>query len=109
MTRSEFPRKVKAAAAFRANGCCEQCHAKLKTGEAEYDHVLPCALGGEPTLENCQVLCRVCHRGKDGKTATDTRMIRKADRQRAKHTGAAKKKRTIGYRRFDGTPVYPER
>lgn len=83
--RRDFPRKVKAQAILRANGCCEACGARLKVGEAEVDHVLPDALGGEPVLSNARVLCRVCHAGK---TADDIGRIRKADRQRDKNTGA---------------------
>lgn len=88
--REEFPRKIRAQAFERAGGCCEKCGAKLKVGEGEVDHVLPCALGGEPTLENAEVLCRVCHREK---TNGDIARIRKADRQRDKFTGAKKPKR----------------
>ncbi|MBS7698570.1 HNH endonuclease signature motif containing protein [Chelatococcus sp. YT9] len=88
MSRAEFSRKTRAAVFLRANGCCEGCRAKLKAGEGEVDHILPDVLGGEPTIENAQLLCRVCHRAK---TADDIRRTRKADRQRDKHTGAWKK------------------
>jgi 5-methylcytosine-specific restriction endonuclease McrA len=88
MTRRDFPRKVKAQAILRANGCCEACSARLKVGEAEVDHILPDALGGEPVLSNAKVLCRVCH---GAKTADDIGRIRKADRQRDRHTGALAK------------------
>ena len=88
MTRRDFPRKITASAILRANGCCEACGAKLKVGEAEVDHILPDALGGEPILANARVLCRVCHRAK---SADDIGRIRKADRQRDRHTGALAK------------------
>lgn len=88
MTRRDFPRKIKAQAILRANGCCEACSARLKVGEAEVDHILPDALGGEPVLSNARVLCRVCH---GAKTADDIGRIRKADRQRDRHTGALAK------------------
>ncbi len=88
MTRRDFPRKIKAQAILRAGGCCEACSARLKVGEAEVDHILPDALGGEPVLSNARVLCRVCHRGK---TDEDIGRIRKADRQRDRHTGALAK------------------
>lgn len=87
--RRDFPRKVKAEAILRAKGCCESCGARLKVGEAEVDHVLPDALGGEPVLANASVLCRVCH---STKTADDIGRIRKADRQRDNHTGARLRK-----------------
>ena len=85
MSRQEFPRKVLAQGFLRAGGCCEKCHARLKTGESEGDHILPCALGGDNSLENLQILCKVCHKEK---TKNDVRSVRKADRQRDKYTGA---------------------
>lgn len=104
MARREFPRKIKAAAIARAAGHCERCSAVLKPGEAEVDHILPDILGGEPTLANAQVLCRVCHAEK---TATDIRRTRKADRQRDRHTGAIKPKGTIksaGFQKRERNP-----
>lgn len=83
--RTEFTRKVKALAFQRANGECEICTARLMPGKFRYDHRLPDALGGEPTLENCVVQCIACDKPK---TADDVRRIRKADRQRAAHIGA---------------------
>jgi len=97
MARKEFSRKVRQAAIARANGHCEKCKAVLKTGEAEVDHILPDVLGGEPTLANAQVLCRVCHKAK---THTDIKQTRKADRQRDRHTGAIQPKGTIQSRGF---------
>ena len=102
--RRDFPRKVKAQAILRANGCCEACSAKLKVGEAEVDHILPDALGGEPILSNARVLCRVCHRAK---TDQDIGRIRKADRQRDRHTGALAKTSLIRSRGFE--PPVPQR
>lgn len=107
MARKEFPRKVKRAAIDRANGHCERCKAALKPGEAEVDHILPDALGGEPTLANAMVLCRVCHRGPDGKTTQDVRRIRKADRQRDKATGAMRAKSKIRSAGFPSTGKTP--
>lgn len=90
--RREFPAKVKQAAYERAKGHCEECGQKI-VGRAEFDHVIPCALGGEPSLENCSVSCSKCHRLK---TSThDIPRISKAKRQRAKHIGATKAKATF--------------
>lgn len=85
--RREFPKKVNLAAFQRANGRCEGegCGARLTVGKFHYDHVLADALGGEPTLENCAVLCWACHRDKTGQE--DVPRIRKADRQRNSHLG----------------------
>jgi len=85
MARLEFSRKTKAAIINRAAGKCEACKAALKPGEGEVDHILPCELGGEPTIANGRLICRVCHKAK---TADDIRRIRKSDRQRDKATGA---------------------
>ena len=88
MPRKEFSRKVKAAVFLRAAGRCEKCAAKLKTGEGDYDHVLPDALDGLNDEANCELICKVCHKAKTG---DDVRRIRKADRQRDKHDGTFKK------------------
>lgn len=85
-----FTRKQRAEIALRANGCCEVCGVRLKVGEGEADHILPVELGGESVIENGRWVCAPCHKGK---TADDVRRIRKADRQRDKHTGAFPKSR----------------
>lgn len=83
--RTEFPAKVKAHAALRANGHCEECTRRLIAGDFHYDHEIPDALGGEATLENCRVLCRACH---VNKTATaDIPRIAKANRNFRKSRG----------------------
>ncbi|MBN9434015.1 MAG: HNH endonuclease [Bosea sp.] len=109
MARREFPSKVRTQAFQRAAGFCEQCGSKLFPGKFAYDHVLPDALGGEPVLENCEVLCDGCH---GAKTAHgDVPRIAKANRQRAAHIGARTKtsrplpgSKASGWRkRMDGT------
>jgi 5-methylcytosine-specific restriction enzyme A len=68
--RREFPKPVKREAAARSQGRCEavwdgvRCDTKLPSGGFHYDHDLPDWMGGEPTLENCRVLCLKCHRQK---------------------------------------------
>lgn len=69
--RREFPNKIKRDAAARANGHCEQCRMKLRSGEFHFDHVIPDWMGGEPELHNCEVLCVVCHRSKTKKDVGD--------------------------------------
>lgn len=80
MARSEFSSRVKRDAAARANGRCENCTARLRYGGFHYDHDLPDWLGGEPTLENCRVLCLTCHKLKT--TKQDVPQIAKTKRQR---------------------------
>lgn len=80
MSRSEFSRSVKDAAWKRCKGRCEGCTAKLFPGKFDYDHTKADGLGGEPTLENCQVLCTNCHYEKTHHQ--DRPIMAKADRQR---------------------------
>jgi len=75
--RREFPDKVKALAFERAKGRCEKCTARLVVGKIQYDHVIADALGGEPTLENCAVICSSCH---SIKTPSDTTKAAKVKR-----------------------------
>jgi hypothetical protein len=91
MKRLEFAGKVKDQAFARSGGRCENkaCGALLTVGKYAYDHILPAALGGKPTLANCQVICLACHTAKTSKE--DVPRIRKADRQRRKHIGATTK------------------
>ena len=107
--RHEFSLKVKANAALRANGYCEECKRKLLTGDYHYDHEIPDALGGEATIENCRVLCRSCHANKT--TKADIPRIAKANRNYRKAMGIKKPSRFPGARnsrfkkKLDGTVV----
>jgi 5-methylcytosine-specific restriction protein A len=47
----------------------------------EFDHRIPCAEGGDNSLENCDVLCRNCH---GAKTKKDVPRIAKGKRIRDK-------------------------
>ena len=92
MARIEFSAKTRDQAFARSGGRCEwceagvRCDAVLSSGNVEFDHVLPLALGGESTLVNCEALCKTHH---SIKTSTgDIPRIRKADRQRRRHIGA---------------------
>lgn len=60
--RREFPPKIRKMAWELAKGCCAHCGCYIRTGNGpHYDHRVPDAVGGEPTIGNCQVLCRACH------------------------------------------------
>lgn len=106
--RREFPKKVKVAAYERANGRCERCTAPLRAGAVQYDHVIPDAMGGEPTLANCECVCRTCHRAKT--SGTDLPQIARAKRREAKHIGAVSKRpwHPTLRKRLDGTVVRRE-
>lgn len=96
--RREFPNHVKLAAWRRCGGHCEACGA-LVTGVAEYHHVLEDGLGGEPTLENCQVLCRACHRDE---TRRGVKLMARADRAARFHAGIRRKSRPINGSKASG-------
>lgn len=95
--RREFPTSVRREALRRSGGLCEatggryglepgaRCSAPLGYG-FEYDHELPDWYGGEPTLENCVVVCRTCH--KHATHRVDAPKMAKARRSHAKHLGA---------------------
>ena len=108
MPRREFKRSVKAAAFLRADGKCEGCGARLTVGKFHYDHDNPDGLTGEPTLENCRVLCVVCHKDK---TKDDVARIAEAKRREAKHLGfkTSKGRGFPGWRKFDGTVIWRDR
>lgn len=107
MTRAHnFTRKQKAEMALRANGCCQICGMRLKTGEGDADHILPVELGGESEIENGQWICRPCHKAK---TAKDIGMMRKAERQRDRHTGIIRPAGTIKSAGFPPRPKQKNR
>lgn len=82
MSRQEFSVKVRKAAWERAGGICEcgcgRAFGKHPKERPEYDHVIPAKLGGEATLENCQVIRGDCHKAKT--TGADTDRIKKVRR-----------------------------
>ena len=75
-------------------------------GRFDYDHVIADAMGGEPTLKNCAVLCKSCH---GEKTPEDVGQIAKAKRIERKHVGAKPARRKMPYQKFNGEAVWPER
>jgi 5-methylcytosine-specific restriction endonuclease McrA len=72
-------------------------------GNIFYDHIIPDGLGGEPTLDNCQVLCKSCHNLKTAKT--DVPRIAKAKRIYDRDIGIKKPRKITSWRKFDGTIV----
>lgn len=102
--RRDFPARIKAEAFRRSNGHCEHCTRKLFTGDIFYDHVIPDQLNGGPVLDNCQVLCRSCHRAKTlDRDLPDIVRARKIERA---HLGIKKPSTFRGWKRMDGTPVF---
>jgi 5-methylcytosine-specific restriction protein A len=105
--RREFSNWVRAQAALRANGKCECCTCRLLTGGYHYDHIIPDAMGGEPTVDNCAVLCRSCHQTKTSEQ--DVPRIAKTKRQGRKHLGIKKPRTIRSWRRFNGQIVHADR
>lgn len=108
MSRQEFSAKVKLARWQHSQGHCESCTRKLFTGDINYDHHNPDGLTGEPTFENCRVLCRSCHLIK---TKGDVKHIAKAKRRERKNAGIKKRSYFPGSKdsgwkkKIDGTVV----
>lgn len=88
MARREFSVAVRKARLAHANGKCEGCGLPLVKGRFQYDHDKPDGLGGEPTFENCRVLCSgsatSCHAIK---TEADKALMQKADNVKHFHEG----------------------
>lgn len=90
--RVEFTNPTKRDAFVRCEGKCECCGVKLRSGEANYDHITPTWLSGDNSLSNCQVLCVKCHRVKT--STRDVPMIAKTKRQRDREQGIKTKSRS---------------
>jgi 5-methylcytosine-specific restriction protein A len=103
MSRREFSTKVKRQAFERAKEQCEGCEAPLSKGKYHYDHDIPDALGGEPELWNCKVLCVACHAVKTGKK--DVPAIAKTKRIQDRERGIRKPRSITGWRKFSGVGV----
>lgn len=87
--RQEFSKPVRRDAFLRAKGNCEGCGLRLALGKFHFDHDLPDDLGGEPTLDNCRVLCVTCHKAKTKQV--DIPRIAKGRRIRDREMGIKKR------------------
>ena len=99
--RQEFPAKVRVEAFSRAKGRCERCSSILRPGHFRYNHRIPDALGGQPTLDNCELLCLGCDSEQTYKT--DIPRIAKTRRIRKREAGIRKRRTITRWRRFDGS------
>lgn len=112
--RREFSTQTKRDAYERSEGLCEgilssgeRCNVNLKHKPHHYDHIVPDGIGGKNDLQNCQVLCKPCHKAKTDKI--DIPIIAKSKRVRDRHSGIKKPRTIRAWRRFDGSPVYASR
>jgi 5-methylcytosine-specific restriction endonuclease McrA len=105
--RTEFNAKTKMQAFTRCGGHCEECSAKLFTGNIEYDHLIPCEMGGDASLANCSVKCRSCHKLKT--TADDVPAIAKAKRRERRQVGIKRPRTMTRWRKFSGEIVVASR
>jgi 5-methylcytosine-specific restriction endonuclease McrA len=60
-TRAPIPTELRRAVFERDGGRCVDCGGSF---DLQYDHILPVAHGGATTLQNLQLLCAECNRGK---------------------------------------------
>ena len=101
------PGRVRARIVLDQTGICA-CGCGQKLGQAgeriEFDHTLALILGGENRESNLRALRQPCHKDK---TRQDVAQKSTEARKRGKHLGLIRPKKSIPYRRFDGTPVYP--
>lgn len=94
LTRTEFPKRVKAEAFRRCCDThgqprCENCRRELTGGNIIFEHIQADGLDGQPTLENCKVHCKNCAQTKTVKH--DNPIMQKADRQLKAAYGIRKK------------------
>ncbi|ANW00661.1 HNH endonuclease [Bradyrhizobium icense] len=66
--RLEFSKRTMREARERAEGLCEgllsngeRCNANLAHKPCHFDHIIPAAIGGDNSLQNCAFLCVPCH------------------------------------------------
>lgn len=95
MRRTEFTVATRRAALKRAQGMCEcGCGMPLDLHKGfDFDHITPCELDGDNSLENCRVVNRTCHRAKTA--SEDMPRIKKVRREDKRRNGLEAKKAVI--------------
>lgn len=107
--RTEFTKKTMREAYERSEGLCEgvlkdgtRCCANLKHKPHHFDHVIPDAIGGDNSLQNCACLCVECHKEKTAKI--DIPIIAKSKRVADKYNGIPSRSPKIKSRGFARRP-----
>jgi 5-methylcytosine-specific restriction endonuclease McrA len=103
MLRRDFSTRVRIAAYERCGGKCEQCGSLLKPGAFIYNHRIADYLGGEPSLDNCEVLCRSCDLARTFGEGGDIKKIAKTRRIRKREAGIRKPRKITAWKLFDGS------
>lgn len=67
LSKRTFTNADKRTAYERQNGICPKCGEKYAFEEMEGDHIIPWWRGGKTTLDNLQMICVKCNKGKGGK------------------------------------------
>lgn len=64
-TRKKYSTEVRRMIYNKADGRCQLCGRKIMFSDASLDHIIPLALGGEDSVSNLQLACKVCNGAKD--------------------------------------------
>ena len=97
--RKAFTKPVKAAVLQRSGGMCE-APGCTNVGR-DFDHIRPCAIGGDNSLDNCQLLCRACNAKKGVQEAQEAA---KADRAGGRSGQYARRTRAKEAGTYRGIP-----
>ena len=72
MSRRSIPKSIREAVIARDKRVCNYCgKSGLYKTNLQLDHKLPVTRGGEDTLDNLMVSCKVCNRLKGSKTVQE--------------------------------------
>jgi 5-methylcytosine-specific restriction endonuclease McrA len=103
---SQIPPRVRLRVFDRCGGICHLSKRKIGAGEPwQLDHVVALVNGGEHRESNLAPVLIDKHKAK---TKLDVAEKSKIYHKRIKSIGVKSRKRTIGGRRFDGTPIPPK-
>lgn len=69
LSKRVFPEKDKRTIYERQNGICPICGERHRYEEMEGDHIVPWWRGGTTTIDNLQMVCSKCNKGKGGRMA----------------------------------------
>lgn len=105
---AKIPDRIKLRIWQREDGRCHITGKKIRPGyKYQFDHIKALAHGGEHRESNIGLALDAPHKVK---SALERKQQAKSDRIRKRHLGFKKPAgRKIPYRRFNGTPVNPNR